>query len=113
MLGKMHEAIAWALLAVISLHLAGLVWHTIRHRENISTAMVTGKKEGKREDAISSSHGVWGVVMAILAWTWIAALFASHDAQTATVRLPGIGLTLRLGENEPSEGNHERGQEDD
>jgi cytochrome b len=113
MLEELHETFAWALLAVILLHLAGLVWHTIRHRENISTAMVTGKKQGKPEDAISSSHAVWGVVIAILAWTWIAALFASHDAQTATVMLPGFGVTLRLGENEAAEGKKERDHDDD
>ena len=75
--------------------------------------MVTGKKQGKPEDAISSSHAVWGVVIAILAGTWIAALFASHDARMATVRLPGFGVTLRLGDNEAAEGKKERDHDDD
>lgn len=30
----------------------GLAWHTIRHRENIALAMVTGRKLGKPEDGI-------------------------------------------------------------
>jgi cytochrome b len=109
----LHETFAWALLAVVVLHLAGLAWHTIRHRENISVAMVTGRKEGKVEDAISSSHAVWGVVLAILAGAWIAALFAAHDAGTATVKVPGIGVTLRLGENESGENEHERDHDED
>lgn len=45
--------------ALEELHLAGLAWHTIRHRENFSLAIVTGRKSGKTEDAISSSHAVW------------------------------------------------------
>ena len=105
---ELHETFAWALLAVVVLHLAGLAWHTLRHRENISLAMVTGRKEGKQEDAISSSHAVWGVVLAILAGAWIAALFAAYDAGTAAVRIPGTAVTLRLGENE-----HERGHDED
>ena len=111
--GELHEAFAWALLVVVVLHLAGLAWHTIRHRENISLAMVTGRKEGKEEDAISSSHAVWGVVITILAGAWITALFAAHDARTATVKVPGIGATLRLGENEADEGGRERDHDDD
>lgn len=108
-----HETAAWALLAVVVLHLAGLVWHTIRHRENISLVMVTGKKEGKMEDAISSSHAVWGVAIAILAGAWIATLFAAHNARTATVKLPGSDVTLRLGENESDKGRHKRDHDDD
>jgi cytochrome b len=110
---ELHETFAWALLAVVVLHLAGLAWHTLRHRENISLAMVTGKKDGKVEDAISSSHAVWGVIIAILAGAWIAALFAGHDAGTATVKVPGIGVTLRLGENESGEGKHERDHDEE
>ncbi len=110
---ELHETLAWALLAVVVLHLAGLAWHTIRHRENISLAMVTGKKEGEAEDGISSSHGVWGAVIAILAVAWIAALFAGHDARTATVEVPGTGVTLQLGENEAGEGEGEGDHDDD
>lgn len=110
---ELHETFAWALLVVIAMHLAGLAWHTIRHRENISLAMVTGRKSGKAEDAISSGHAVWGVVITILAGVFIAALFAAHDARTATVKVPGIGVTLRLGENEADEGGQERDRDDD
>ena len=112
-LEELHETFAWALLAVVLLHLAGLAWHTIRHRENISLAMVTGKKEGKTEDAISSNNAVWGVVISILAGAWITSLFASHNARTATVKVPGTGVTLRLGENESGEGGHERDHDED
>jgi len=110
---ELHEAFAWALLVVIVMHLVGLAWHTIRHRENISLAMVTGKKSGKAEDAIASSHAVWGVIIAIVAGVWIAALFAGHNASKATVKLPGIGVTLQLGENEGGEGEQGRERDDD
>ncbi len=111
--GELHETFAWALLMVVLMHLAGLAWHTIRHRENISLAMVTGKKEGEVLDSIPSSHAIWGAVIAILASAWIVALFAGHDARTATVKIPGIGVTLQLGENEADEGGKERDDDDD
>lgn len=110
---ELHETFAWGLLAVVVLHLAGLMWHTIRHRENISLAMVTGKKEGEAADAISSGHAVWGAALTILAGAWIAALFAGHDARSATVKVPGTGVTLQLGENEADEGGHDEDDGDD
>jgi cytochrome b len=112
-LEELHEAFAWALLVVIVMHLAGLAWHTIRHRENISLAMVTGKKSGIAEDAISSSHSVWGVILLIIAGLWIASLFAAHNTNRATVKLPGIGVTLQLGENEGGNGKQGRNHDDD
>jgi cytochrome b len=110
---ELHESLAWALLAVIVLHLAGLVWHTIRHRENISLAMVTGNKSGKSEDAISSAHWGWGIAIMVVSIAWIAALFASHDPNKGTVRLPGLGVNLQLGENESDEGEHRSSEHDD
>ncbi len=107
---ELHEPCAWALLAVIGAHLAGLAWHTIRHGENISLAMITGRKMGKPEDAIASTHPAWGAIILIGAGLWIVALFANHDSKAATVKLPVIGVTLQLGEKESQGGKqgHER-----
>jgi hypothetical protein len=107
-LEEVHEALAWALLAVVGLHLLGLAWHTYRHRENISLVMITGKKAGLPEDAIASAHAAWGIVVSVAAGLWIAALFAGYNARTAKVKLPGIGVTLPLGENESSSGKREK-----
>jgi cytochrome b len=111
--GDLHESFAWALLVVVGLHLAGLVWHTIRHRENISLAMVSGRKQGRVEDGISSHHAIWGLVITLLAGAWIAALIASHNPRTGTVEVPGMGVTLRLGESEAEDERHERDHDDD
>jgi len=113
---ELHEVCAWTLLAVVNLHLLGLAWHTLRHRENISLTMVTGKKAGLPEDAISSAHATWGIVVVLVGGLWIAALFVGHNASTATVKLPGIGVTLQLGEKESGAGprdNHEHDPDDD
>lgn len=114
--GEIHETLAWALLAVIVLHIAGLILHTLRHRESIGLSMITGKKSGEPENAIPSSHPVWGMVFALAAIAWIGGLFANHAPDTASVRLPLIGASVRLGENEGDEHrggesrHHERGR---
>ena len=112
-LEALHEGFAWALLVVIVLHLLGLAWHTLRHRENISLAMVTGKKAGQSKDAIALGNAIWAMIILIMAGLWIAGLFASHNAQTATVKLPGIGVTLSLGETESDGGKPSRGRHSD
>ncbi|KAF0181825.1 MAG: cytochrome B561 [Nitrospirae bacterium] len=110
---ELHELLAKGLLAVVILHIAGLTWHTIRHRENISLAMITGRKAGRQEDAISSAHPIWGGIVLLASVLWITALFAGYSPGSGTVRLPVIGVTLQLGDNESDGGHHERGVEDD
>ena len=40
----LHEALAWLLVALIALHLAGVVFTSWQHRENLVAAMFTGNK---------------------------------------------------------------------
>ncbi len=110
--GELHGALAWALAAVVALHIAGLAWHTIRHRENISLAMVTGRKTGVPEDAIRSSHPLWGAVMLVFCGLWIAALFGGYNALTGAVKIPLTGATLQLGEQESEHGEGGEGEEE-
>jgi cytochrome b len=53
---ELHAASAYTLAAVVAVHVVGVVWYSIRHRENITLSMITGKKEGELSDAIYSSH---------------------------------------------------------
>lgn len=109
---ELHEFCAWALLSVIAMHLAGLAWHTFRHGENIAAAMVTGRKTGKPEDAISSAHPWWGAIILAGAGLWIGALFSNHNPKAATVELPVVGVILQLGENESRGGKQGRDRDD-
>jgi cytochrome b len=95
-----HAGLAYGLLGLIGLHLLGLAIHTIRHRENISAAMVTGRKTAPPEAALPSAHPVWGLVFLLVAAAWTGALFANHDSRAATVKLPVVGTVIHLGENE-------------
>ncbi len=112
--GELHESLAWALLAVVVLHLAGLILHTIRHKENIAVSMITGKKSGEAADAIPYARPLGGAAFLIASIAWCAALFHNHDPKSASVRLPLSGVTVSLGENEAEEhGQSEGGQEED
>lgn len=92
----LHELFAWALLLTVFAHLGGLAWHTLRHKENIALVMITGRRTGRPEDAISSAHVLWGGVILLASIVWVTALFAGYNSEKGTVRLPITGLSLQL-----------------
>lgn len=111
-LEELHPVLAYVNLAAIAVHIAGLAWHTIRHRENIALGMLTGSKAGEPAHAIASSRrGVGLVVLALAAgWAWL--LVDGHDPRRARVTL--FGQTIQLGETDAGQGDrHGQEEEDD
>jgi len=101
---ELHEIASYALLAVIVVHVVGVILYTMRHRENITLSMITGIKEGSPAEAIRSSRP-------LVAWVFVAAvgflavgLFRNHDRSKGLTKLPILGTVIQLGEHE------ERGQ---
>ena len=43
-LGEAHEVMSYALVAVVVAHVLGVGYYTLRHRENITLSMLSGKK---------------------------------------------------------------------
>ena len=43
-LERLHRGLAWALVGLIGVHVAGVIFTGWRHRENLVTAMITGRK---------------------------------------------------------------------
>jgi len=48
-LDQLHQALAWSFVVAVPLHLAGVVFTSLRHRENLVRAMVTGRKRLGRD----------------------------------------------------------------
>ncbi|MFA5082225.1 MAG: cytochrome b/b6 domain-containing protein [Hydrogenophilaceae bacterium] len=74
-LEELHEGVVNAMLAVVLVHLAGVVVGSLAHKENLPRAMVTGYKLGRAEEAISSP-ALWAVPLllacaAFSAW-WLS-----------------------------------------
>jgi cytochrome b len=51
-LDRLHAALAWVLLALVSGHLAGVLFTSLRHRENLVAAMLSGDKAAPADDDV-------------------------------------------------------------
>lgn len=74
-LEEWHEGVVNLMLAVIGLHLLGVLVGSLAHRENLVRAMVTGVKSGPPGEAIKSTRA-WAVplmlaTMLAVAW-WLS-----------------------------------------
>lgn len=106
---EVHELFVYAMLGVVGAHLAGLLWHTLRRRENIALGMIDGRKLARSDQAIASARPVVAVVFVALTGAWTAGLLHGYDAAAHRVTLPIVGRTIELGggEKEHHEGRHE------
>lgn len=91
-----HEALAIALAVFVGLHLAGLLWHGLRHRENIALAMVDGRKVAPPESALPHSSRLAGLAVALLLAAWIVVLARGYDHAAGTLKLPFLKHPLVL-----------------
>lgn len=74
-LGETHEAIASAMLAVIGVHVAGVVLGSIVHRENLVASMVHGRKAASPAEGVRRAwRSVATVMLAAVLWFWGAQL---------------------------------------
>ena len=81
-IGDLHEGIVNTLIAVICVHVGGVVLSSLLHRENLARAMVTGYKLGQPEQAIR--YPLW-VVAALLVSVLIWFVWALLTSQLPTL----------------------------
>jgi cytochrome b len=83
-----HEWIAWAMLAVVCVHLAGVLAGSLAERENLVASMLTGRKRTDAcESGVCARGGIAAAMAAVLA---VGALAWFHDApqKSASRALP-------------------------
>jgi cytochrome b len=99
----LHELFANAFVIVAILHVAGIVLHTVRHKEMIGLSMIDGKKADiPSSDEIPSPKSDAGIIFIGLVVAFGLYLFKNFDTQNQ--RLQVFGTTLQLGETESNEG---------
>jgi len=51
-LENVHHQLAWALVALIAMHVIGVIATSLRHRENLVRSMFTGRKDAAQQDDV-------------------------------------------------------------
>jgi cytochrome b len=94
-----HELMANAFLAVVLLHVAGVLLHVLRHRDDLQATMVSGCKPAQSggQQPVGARPGA-GLAFAVFTGLFIGYLLQSYDPPARTVDL--FGSTLQLGESE-------------
>lgn len=93
LLKDMHEGSAALMLAVVGVHVAGVVFASLMQRENLARSMVNGRKRGQPADAIRWSWWPLAVLLlgAVLSFWWLQ--WQSPVLSTS----PAAGLSVRHG----------------
>lgn len=104
---EVHEVLAYSLLGVVAIHLAGVAWYTVRHRENIALGMVDGRKAAEPAHAIASARPGAALALLVLTGVWGAGLVRSYDPATRTVAV--LGRTIALGDE--NDGAKDKGKD--
>lgn len=68
----LHEGLANGMLVVIGIHIAGVIFSSLAHKENLIRPMFSGFKFGQQSQSIR--HGYWWIgvmLIASLAWFWL------------------------------------------
>ena len=102
---ELHEGVANAMLALVIVHVAGVVTGSFAHRENLVGAMMTGYKRGAPAEAIAGARRVTAVVL-------LAAIVALWTALADAPNMAGAAAATRGGgEGAGQSHSHERGHD--
>lgn len=102
-----HEILANAFAITVVLHVAGILLHTLRHKEMIGLSMVSGHKERIRPvDSIQSPKTVMGLLILAVVVAFGMNLYRNYDSTQGSLQL--FGTKLQLGESEAD--GHDQGE---
>lgn len=73
---EIHEILAWVMLGMIAVHLAGVFVESLYHKENLIWSMITGRKETAAGELSVRGHHLLG--LSIVAIVFVSAFYYFH-----------------------------------
>ncbi|SFF48517.1 Cytochrome b [Fontimonas thermophila] len=77
---EVHELLGNATLAIVIIHVMGVIVSSYRHRENLIGSMITGYKSGSADEAIHKPHRTLGFALIAAVLAFWANVFGVRDA---------------------------------
>ncbi|WP_234573517.1 cytochrome b/b6 domain-containing protein [Rhodohalobacter sp. 614A] len=94
-----HELLANIFLITVIVHVGGIIFHHLKHRDSLWSSMIDGKKQPLPEKTgITNSKRFAGMLFLILTLMWSGYLYSKYDSTNQTIDL--FGQELVLGEEE-------------
>ncbi|HMS54047.1 MAG TPA: cytochrome b/b6 domain-containing protein [Fimbriimonadaceae bacterium] len=90
-----HALLANAFMALVAVHVGGVLFHSLRHCDGLVLSMIHGHKRLEHEQSIPARSGVALLMVAVI--TVGATLATSYEPATGTLRIPGTERILKLG----------------
>lgn len=109
---EIHEFLANTFLIIVVLHVAGVVLHSLRHRDGFALSMVDGRKQ--QVDAaqrIAGAKPAVGLLFIAMLAAFAVHLGRNYDASTQSLSIAGVTLQLGESESHPEEEDDEDEQE--
>lgn len=95
----LHELLANTFIIVAITHVAGVILHSIRHKDWIGLSMLSGKKKAiDGQTGIERSHRSVALLFLVIVGSFVFHLTKNYDAHTQQLHL--FGNTLKLGESD-------------
>jgi len=108
---EMHKLFAFCMVLIVAVHIIGVAFYFIRHRENIIFSMIDGNKHGRQEQGIASTHPFVGMLFLLIASIWALSLLDGLDKQKASLTIPLIGVQMQLEEEHQADEHHEKSEQ--
>jgi cytochrome b len=88
---RFHHFLAYAAVALIAVHVVGVVLSALRRRENLVLGMLDGKKMVTARQGLASTRPIAALFFVALIVAAVLELVSTYDASTRMVRLPLVG----------------------
>ncbi|TAM54499.1 MAG: cytochrome B [Paraburkholderia sp.] len=99
-LEELHEGAANALLALVVLHVVAVLASSLMHRENLITAMITGRKSGQADEGIRRARwAIAALLMAAVLGGWWAQ-WRTAPVAPAAGHAAGAGADTQAGDKD-------------
>ncbi|MBZ0161265.1 MAG: cytochrome b/b6 domain-containing protein [Notoacmeibacter sp.] len=86
---EIHELLAWSLLGLVAAHVAGALLESMRSRENLVRAMLTGRKQARPGDCRPPARRAWPLAAALSIVVLVAGAGFTLSA-LAKREIPGV-----------------------